>query len=243
MTAEGVASAVREQAVSAGFVVETEVNEVLVPLEAAASLEAFRRWSLSDDCPDAGRIDYIAGRIEVSDMSGEELFAHGTLKGKLYAAILSRVEKDDLGYVFVDSTRVASLAAALSAEPDVAVVTYDAIETGRVRLVPKAGGEAGRYVEVEGPPDLVVEVVSDSTVRKDTVRLPRAYFEAGVTEFWLVDGRRELAFAVHARGRSAFEPVAVDADGFQPSIVLGCSVRLDRVRDRLGAWRYDLVAK
>ncbi len=227
---------------SAGLLVAFDEGEVHVPPEATTSLAAFRRWALSEECPDYGRIDYIAGSIEVSDMAGEELFSHGTLKAKLCAAILARVEQLDLGYVFTDSTRVSSLEARLCAEPDVVVVSYDAIEDGRVRLVPKATGEPGRYVEIEGPPDLIVEVVSDSTVRKDTLRLPRAYFEAGVKEFWLADGRNEdMSFMVHRRGESGFEPVTVGADGFQPSTVLGASFRLDRKRDRLGAWRYDLV--
>jgi Uma2 family endonuclease len=228
---------------ASGILIELDEQELIVPAEATADLAAFRRWALSDECPDSGRIDFIAGNIEIGDMAGEELFAHGTLKGKLYATILARVEKLDLGYVFTDSTRIASPEAGLSAEPDAAVVTYESIEAGRVRLVPKAGGEAGRYIEVEGPPDLVVEVVSDSTVRKDTKRLPRAYFTAGVKEFWLVDGRKELTFVVHGRGRSKFEAVTADGEGLQPSAVLGTSYRLDRTKDRLGAWRYDLVSK
>jgi Uma2 family endonuclease len=35
---------------------------------------------------------------------------------------------------------------------------------------------------VEGGPDLVVEIVSDSSEEKDLDRLPRAYFSAGVRE-------------------------------------------------------------
>jgi Uma2 family endonuclease len=54
-------------------------------------------------------------------------------------------------------------------------------------LVPKAGAEPGRYIDVEGPPDLIVEIVSDTSVAKDTRRLPEAYFRAGVAEFWLAD--------------------------------------------------------
>lgn len=105
-------------------------------------------------------------------------------------------------------------------------------------------GEPGRYVEIEGPPDLIVEVVSDSTIRKDTIRLPRAYFEAGVKEFWLADGRKEdLTFVIHSRSESGFSPVQSDAEGFQASTVLGQSFRLDRSRDRLGAWQYDMVGR
>jgi hypothetical protein len=48
----------------------------------------------------------------------------------------------------------------------------------------------GGFIEVEGAADLVVEILSDSSVGKDTRRLPEAYAKAGVGELWLVDARR-----------------------------------------------------
>ncbi len=219
------------------------LDEIEIPPEATPDLAAFRRWTQTAGFPKSGRIDFVAGNIEI-DMSGEDLFAHGTPKAELVRSVLTEVRGRDLGYVFTDSTRVSCPAADLSAEPDVVFVSYDAIESGRVRLVPKSRGEVGRFIEIEGAPELVAEVVSDGSLRKDSIRLPRAYFAAGVSEFWLIDARRAaLTFAVHRRGRSKFELVAVDAEGFQPSAVLGRSVRLDRTRDRLGAWRYELVLK
>ncbi len=57
------------------------------------------------------------------------------------------------------------------------------------------------YIEIEGPPDLIVEIVSKSSEKKDTLRLPAAYFAAGVPEFWLVDARHKpLYFQIHHRG-------------------------------------------
>lgn len=228
---------------SAGFMVLSDTDELTVPPEAAVSLAAFREWAISDEFPTSGRLDYVNGNIEVSDMAGEELDAHGTLKMELARVIANHVRRLKLGYVYTDSTRVSCPIASLSAEPDVVVVSYDAIKSGRVSRVPKATGEPDRFVEIEGPPDLVVEVVSDSTVRKDTVRLPRAYYDAGVTEFWLADGRKkDLTFAIHQRGDSQFEPATPDENGFQPSSVLGTSFRLDRIRDELGSWQYELVS-
>ena len=57
-------------------------EQVEVPLN-LQSLEDFRRWALSSAFPERGRIDFLAGRIEV-DMSPEDLFTHGTLKGEIY---------------------------------------------------------------------------------------------------------------------------------------------------------------
>jgi Uma2 family endonuclease len=101
--------------------------------------------------------------------------------------------------------------------------------------------EADRYVEVEGAADLVVEIVGDRSVTKDTARLPVAYFRAGVLEYWLMDARKEsLVFRIHQRGPSGYVPVPVDADGFQYSAVFGCWFRLARRRDRRGGWSFDL---
>jgi Uma2 family endonuclease len=139
------------------------------------TLEEFRRWSRSEGFPPRGRIDYVSGRIEI-DMSPEDVFTHGTLKAEVATAIKRRVDELDLGHTFIAETRVSSAAADLSAEPDVMVISHQSLEQGRVRLVPKATGEPDRYVEVEGGPDLVVEIVSDSSEPKDLQRLPQAYF-------------------------------------------------------------------
>ena len=115
------------------------------------------------------------------------------------------------------------------------------IDDGRVRLIPKASGEPGRYVEVEGGPDLVVEIVSDSSVQNETGRLPAAYFAAGVREYWLIDARgKELSFQIQHRGTNAFEPMQTDAGGFQPGAVLQCRYCLDRGRHARGHWVYQL---
>ena len=92
-----------------------------------------------------------------------------------------------------------------------------------------------------GSADLVVEIVSDSSVKKDTRRLPAAYFQAGVREFWLVDARGEKpVFIIHQPGPKASSPLSVDVDGFQPSAVFGCRYRLDAIRDKGGNWEFDL---
>jgi Uma2 family endonuclease len=217
-------------------------EQVEIPLN-LRSLAAFRRWATSDDFPERGRIDYVAGRIEV-DMSPEDFFCHGTLKTEIVAVLHRRVKEDHLGHLVTDSTRVSSVEADLSAEPDVVFVSHATLDAGRARLIPKAGSEPRRFVELEGAPDLIVEIVNDHSVQKDTQRLPEAYFQAGVSEFWLADARGEsLVFRIHARGESSFEPVEPDPEGFQPSAVLARSYRLEGRRDTQGNWAFDLVEK
>src|SRR5262245_50535175 len=123
-------------------------------------------------------------------------------------------------------------------------VSHRAIRSGRVRLVPKATEEEGRYVEIEGSVDWIAEIISDSSAAKDKQRLPPAYFAAGVRELWLIDARkRQLFFQIYRRGKTEFVAVKPDGDGFQRSAVLGCSYRLDRKKDRHGFWSYELREK
>lgn len=207
------------------------------------TLADFRRWVLSDQFPDQGRIDYLGGRIEV-DMSPEDLHTHGKLKTELVAVLWQRVKEKQLGELYTDRARVSCPEADLSVEPDLVFVADESLDSQRVRLVPRAGGEADRYAEMEGAPDLVVEIVSDASVRKDTKRLPEAYYRAGVREFWLVDARgRELLFQVYARGSGGYEATVPDAEGFQSSKVLGCSYRLERGRNRHGRLTFDLLCR
>jgi Uma2 family endonuclease len=215
-------------------------ERVEIPMD-LRSLADFRAWALSDRFPERGRFDYLAGRIEV-DMSPEDLFCHGTLKTEIVSTLHQQVKRLELGHLFTDSTRVSCPEAELSVEPDVVFVSHDRLESGRVRLVPKAGAGPGRYVELEGPPDLIVEIVSDASVEKDTRRLPDAYFRAGVAEFWLADARgSELVFRIHHRGPSGFCAASVQPGGYQGSTVFGGAFRLDGNRGDRGQWRYDLV--
>jgi Uma2 family endonuclease len=222
------------------MVMATVVFQEQLEIPAIDDLTDFRAWALSEEFPDRGRIDYVAGRIEV-DMSPEDLFTHGTLKAQVASKIEQRVVELDLGYTFVGETRVSSGQGNFSAEPDVVVISYEALEQGRVTLVPKSTGEQGRYVEIDGAADLIVEIVSDSSIVKDTKRLPAAYYRGGVREYWLIDARSEqLIFQIHRRGPNSFEAAPADDQGFMRTDGLNCLARLDRQRNRRGHWVYRL---
>ena len=201
------------------------------------SLADFRRWAASDSFPDQGRIDYVSGCIEV-DMQPMPLYSHGGVRVEVASVLAQLVKQGDLGEVYFGRTRISSVPADLSAEPDIIFLSHDSIDSASVQFVEKVN-RADDAIEIEGGPDLVVEIVSDSSVSKDTKRLPAAYFSAGVREFWLIDARSDdLAFCIHRRGSSAFEPV--DVDEYQQSDVFSRRFRLTRKRNRRGRWAYEL---
>lgn len=217
-------------------------DHVEIPLT-LDSLAAFRAWAVSDEFPEQGRVDYLGGRIEV-DMSPEDLHTHGKLKVELFIVLGTRIRRLRLGELYCDRARVSCPEADLSVEPDLVFVSEEALDSGRVKLVPKSSAGPDRYVELEGPPDLIVEIVSDRSKTKDTRRLPPAYFQAGVPEFWLLDARGpELVFQIHRRGPSGYEPVPADAEGYQSSSILRNSYLLVRSRNASGRLEFELREK
>ncbi len=219
------------------------IVEEQVEIPYFGSLAEFRAWALSDDFPERGRIDYIGGRIEV-DMSPENVFFHGSVKTEVVRVLGNIVQSAGDGYLFTDRMRISAPAAELSAEPDIVFLSDETLDSGRVRLVPSAGGEPDSYVELEGAPDVVVEIVSDSSVAKDTKRLPISYWRAGIAEYWVIDVRGErMFFRIHTRRTDSYEPVLTDAEGFQRSAVFALSFRLGRRRNTRGRWVFDLQSR
>src|SRR5262249_562538 len=128
-------------------------------------------------------------------------------------------------------------AAELSAVPDGAFLSFESIRTGRVTLVE---GREGGYTAAEGSPDLVFEVVSDSSEDKDMEWQMRAYWEAGIREYWLIDARQEpLRFDIYKHGPKGFT-AARKSGGWVKSAVLGKAFRLETTRNALGQPDYVL---
>lgn len=203
-------------------------------------LRAFRSWATSDEFPETGRIDWLGGQVEV-DVSPEDLNTHGTPKAAIARDLGTFVEGRDLGVVLVERTRLSVDEADLSVEPDIVVVLFDSIDSGRVLLVPKSGGAEGRFVELQGPADIVCECISDSSEKKDRDRLFTRYHEAGVREYWLVDARRNPpSLAIHRHTPAGYVRARAGASGRSRSAVLGASVRLVRLPPRSGIVRYRL---
>lgn len=203
------------------------------------TFEEFRHWTLSTVFPERGRFDFLCGRVE-ADMSPESLYSHNKPKGRVYSVLDRHADKNGLGEVFTDRARVVVEAVGLSCEPDVTFISHEAFDSGRVTLTRKDGRQ-NDAVEIVGPPDLVVEIVSDSSVVKDTRDLFELYYQAGIREYWLIDARGdEIVFRLLTRGETSWTEVDTDREGFRTSLVLGRRYRLDRSANQRGEWRYDL---
>jgi Uma2 family endonuclease len=175
-------------------------------------------------------------------MSNEELETHNKVKAEIDRVLLNLNKELRLGNFFCDGVLITNVNATVSNNPDATFITWDSLEQERVRLVPRKGKE-GQYIEIEGTPDWVLEVVSASSVQKDNKKLRAAYHRAGIPEYWLVDARRkEISFQIlrwHASGYVA-EPAR---RGWQRSQVFPRMFKLVRQPVRYGLWEYTLNAK
>jgi Uma2 family endonuclease len=220
----------------ATFVIDDE--SVHVPAS-VTDLASFRRWFHSDAFPEKGRICYLDGEVWI-DMSMEPFFSHNQVKTEFTATLCQLARSADLGRYVDDGMLLSNAEADFSVVPDGVFISHDALDTGRVRLIE---GKHGGYVKLEGSPDMVLEVVSDSSVTKDTVTLREAYAEAGIREYWLVDARGEkVLFDILRLTAKGYLPTK-KVGGWIKSTVFGRSFRLVTGTDRRGDPTYTLEVR
>lgn len=206
--------------------------------DCVVDLESFRDWARSDDFPDLGRYSHLNGELWV-DLMPEQLFTHNQVKVECGSVIFGLLKRDRRGRFFGDRTLVTNVEAGLSTEPDGTFVSFESLKQDRVRLV--EGGDG--FLELEGTPDMVLEVVSARSVRKDTVVLRELYWQAGIREYWLVDARGErLQFDILKRGRAGYVATRRQS-GWLKSLVFGKSFRLTSHADELGHPEYKLSVR
>ena len=205
-------------------------------------LQKFRAWAHSDDFPETGNISFIDGEIEI-DMSFEELSSHNRVKRDLSTDLNVFVREADVGELLVDGAFLVNKAARLATEPDLMFCTWQTLRAGRVEFAPSVAG-SDRMVEVRGSPDLVCEIVSQGSVRKDTVRLRNAYFDSGVREYWLIDARgKAVDFQILTRGKKEYVAIKPDAEGFLRSPVLRRHFRIVRRQNQVGGACYRVLSR
>lgn len=101
---------------------------------------------------------------------------------------------------------------------EVYIAPFDVILDRRTVVVPDlvfvAQARAGVVTEraVEGTPNLIVEILSPSTARRDRVAKLNAYARRGVPHYWLVDPAARTLEAFELAGGSYRLAVAVGGD-------------------------------
>ena len=99
---------------------------------------------------------------------------HGGVIGRIYSVLLTYFDEKEGGYVFADNTDVYFPDGTLF-KPDLVVITE------------KNSAIINWFKGIYGVPDMVVEVLSKSTKKKDLTIKKDIYEAQGVGEYWVVD--------------------------------------------------------
>jgi Uma2 family endonuclease len=211
-------------------------GQIVIP-DWVGDLDSFCQWRLSEDAPQRGEIAFLDTGIWV-DLTMEEFLTHNQVKAVFDFAIMSVAQPAALGRYVPDRMLLRNAEANLSAEPDGLFFTWDTLRSGRLRLVDKPGVGV---VVLDGTPDIVLEIVSKTSVDKDTVLLRDLYWKAGIAEYWLVDARGEaMSFEILQLATGGY--VATPAvDGWIPSKVLSKRFQLQQKVDPLGHPQFFVV--
>jgi Uma2 family endonuclease len=133
-------------------------------------------WTYEDykRLPDDGRrYEIIEGVLYVTAAPN---FDHQYTVGEIFAALRTYVRERQLGIVISAPFEIHLPDIGQPVQPDVLFVAAE--------RAPRPGAEG-----FTGAPDLIVEVLSQSTARTDRLVKFGAYERAGVREYWLVDPR------------------------------------------------------
>jgi Uma2 family endonuclease len=131
--------------------------------------------------------------------------AHQQVAGNLFVILRTHVRERNLGEIFI--------------------APFDVILNRRTVVVPDlvfvAQDRAGVVTEraVEGIPDLIVEILSPSTARRDRVAKLNAYARRGVPHYWVVDpGARTLEAFELVEGSYRLAAAVGGDDEFRPGL-------------------------
>ena len=132
-------------------------------------------WDDIKDLPeDAGRTEIVDGELVLSPTPASR---HQRICTLLGVAIVPFITKRDLGWMFASPMHTI-LAAHAHYEPDLCFIRKNRLSIIKEKFI-------------DGPPDMVVEVISESNRTHDTVVKFNDYARYGIEEYWLVDPREE----------------------------------------------------
>jgi Uma2 family endonuclease len=161
-------------------------------------------------------------------MSPQNYRRHEPLVRALNLALCGLAQELDLGRYFLPPSWLSHKPCDLSTEPDGFFALWSTLESGELCVNPE------REVEMLGRPDMVLEVVSDSSRRKDLVDHVADYAQTGVREYWIADARTDIVeLRILTLGQGAYADVQA-VDGWIPSPLWRRSFRVRELPARAG---------
>jgi Uma2 family endonuclease len=115
---------------------------------------------------------------------------HQRILGSLHLVIGSWLEDHPIGQIFV-------------APLDVVLSPVDVVEPDLLYLSNERAGQVLTPLHAKGVPELLIEIASRGTRRRDETIKRRLYERAGISEYWIVDPEIDV-IRVHRRDGEGF---------------------------------------
>jgi Uma2 family endonuclease len=144
---------------------------------------------------------------------------HQTIVGTLYYLIRAHIETQPIGRVFV-------------APFDVVFSRFDVVEPDLLYVSNARLAEILTPANVRGAPDLVIEIGSPGTRKRDETIKRRLYERSGVSEYWIVDPELDLVRVYQREGEGfgrALELSREAGDVLTTSLLPGLDLPLVRI--------------
>ncbi|MEQ1759444.1 MAG: Uma2 family endonuclease [Vicinamibacterales bacterium] len=147
--------------------------------------------------PDDGqRHELIDGEHYVTP---SPVMRHQVLVGALFLKIANHLEHHPIGRVLLSPF-------------DVVLSNFDVVEPDLLYVSNDRAGTLAGGINVQGAPDLVIEVAAESTRKRDETIIRRLYERANVTEYWIVDPEIDVVRVCRRAGEGFARPVELSRE-------------------------------
>ncbi len=168
--------------------------------------EEFLEWG------DGIRAEWVDGEVIVTSPPSTP---HQSLMAFIGALLLFFVEAKQLGRIFLPPFQMKLSTRPSGREPDLLFISSD-----------KLGNLKHNYLD--GPADLVVEIVSPESQLRDRGDKFYEYEEAGVREYWILDQNRKRAEFYHLEEEGTYKLIDPDDNGiYRSDVIEGLWLKVD----------------
>jgi Uma2 family endonuclease len=174
-----------------------------------------KHWTFNDlaQFDETERYEIYDGRL--IPLAPAPSLHHQRIVGRLYLVLIGFTQPRDLGEIILSPADVI-LSDDNTAQPDLLFVAKE--NAGILKN------------QVVGAPDLVVEILSPSSIRRDRHDKLEQYARFGVKEYWIVDlANRSIEVLVLERDRFTVHSIAAENGQVESRVLAGLKIDLGQV--------------